>query len=397
MRRIVSLLPFLASLLVFGTTHELIVKSFEKETIELALKPIYTPVEQAKAYLFTQTGHRIVKQRGEDSFIFDVSRTDWIIVEAFGKNSAGYPMRGSNPSFVTLSVYRQEPQIFLFTDPEKYVLYVGIKLPQSWQFIDCEFQNLRFKRFTFNDILYLYTSEKPKDGIHTLTLNFQLPYGLKKTLKLDVFVFHGLVNLLRGSKAPMKVEPVPPYNHVVKPGETLWSIANMYGLRIADLELANGIEDGSFIVSGTVLKLARVHFDASLTSLVINISTGRLALYYNGVLVKVFPVAVGRSDTTPPGTYWIMKKEIDPALYWFGEYIPPRSPINGLGTRFFQLSNPTYGIHGTTKPWEIGKRISHGCIRMFNQDIETIDAFVDVGTKVVVVRNTEEFPTRWAF
>lgn len=384
-------------MLIFGAVHELFVKSFEKDTIELVLRPVYTSAEQSKVYLFTQTGHRVAKRSEENSFVFDVSRTDWIIVEAFGKSVAGYAMRGCNPSFMTLSVYRQEPQIFLFTDPEKHVFYVGMKLPQSWEFVSCAFQNLNFKRFVFNEHLYLYTSEKPKDGIHTLTLTFQLPHGLRKNVKVDVFVYHGLVNLLRGSTAPMRVEPVPPYNHVVKPGETLWSIANMYGLRIADLELANGIEDGNRIVSGTVLKLARVYFDASLTSLVINTSTGRLALYYNGVLVRVFPVAVGRSDMTPPGTYWIMKKEIDPALYWFGEYIPPRSPINGLGTRFFQLSNPTYGIHGTTKPWEIGKRISHGCIRMFNQDIETIDAFVDVGTKVLVVRNTEEFPTKWTF
>lgn len=363
----------------------------------LFVKPLYTPSEEPKVYLFTQTGHRLAKALEEDSFIFDVSKTDWIVVECFGENSLNCPMRGSEPSFLKISSYRQKPQVFFFNDVEKGLLYIGTKLPEQWKLLGCDFQGLTFKKFSFDGIQYLYTSDKPKDGIHVLALDFELPYGLKKTIELNVFVLHGLVNFLRGSTVPMRVEPVAPYTHTVKPGETLWSIANMYGLTVPDLELANSIPDGSRIISGTVLKLAKVHFDSSLTSIVINTLTGRLALYYNGVLVKVFPVAVGRSDMTPPGTYWITKKEVDPALYWFGEYIPPRSPINGLGTRFFQLSNPTYGIHGTTKPWEIGKRISHGCIRMFNQDIETIDAFIDVGTKVVVIRNTEEFPIEWKF
>lgn len=388
---------FLMSSLTSAAVHELFVRSFEKDLIGLSVRPIYTPEEKPKLYLFTQTGHRTAKDVKDDSVVFDVSRTDWIIVETFGRSVMGYPMRGSEPTMLKLSTYRQEPQIFLFTDPEKQRFYITLKVPEEWKPLGCEFQNLNFQKFSFNGFWYFYTSDRPKDGIHTLKLSFELPHGLLKETKLDVFVFHGLVNLLRGSTAPMRVEPIPPYTHTVKPGETLWSIANMYGLTVPDLELANGIADGGRILSGTVLKLARVRFDSSLTTIVINTSTGRLALYYNGALVKVFPVAVGRSDMTPPGTYWITKKEVDPALYWFGEYIPPRSPINGLGTRFFQLSNPTYGIHGTTKPWEIGKRISHGCIRMFNQDIETIDAFIDVGTKVVVVRNTEEFPTRWNF
>ena len=388
---------FLTSSLIFGAAHELLIKSFEKNTIELSLRPIYTIGEQPRVYLFTQTGHRLAKFTKENSFTFDVSNTDWIIVEGFGKSSLGYPMRGVRPTLLKLSSYRQDPQVFFFTDLGKQLFYIAVRLPQDWKLLSCDFQNLSFRRFSFNGLLYLYTPDKPKDGIHTLKLTFELPYGLRKTASLDVFVFRGLVNSLRGSTAPMRVEPVAPYTHIVKPGETLWSIANMYGLTVPDLELANSIPDGNRIVSGTVLKLAKVYFDSSLTSIVINTATGRLALYYNGVLVRVFPVAVGRSDMTPPGTYWIMKKEVDPALYWFGEYIPPRSPINGLGTRFFQLSNPTYGIHGTTKPWEIGKRISHGCIRMFNQDIETIDAFVDVGTKVVVIRSTEEFPIKWNF
>lgn len=385
---------FLLNLLIFGVDHEVIVDSFENDLITLKIKPLYTPAKMQRIYIFSQTGHRLAKLDSDMNVLFDVSKTDWIVPEVFGENVFGNIMKGTNPPVLNISCYRSNPDIFLFTDTEKRRMYVIVKIPEKWQFTGCEFQGLSFKKFRFSNLLYLYTDTGLKDGIHKIDLEFLLPHGLKKTLSRDVFVFNGIANFLRGNTVPFFAEYVPPYQHTVKPGETLWSIANMYNLRTADLELVNGLQDGSKIISGQILKLAKVRFDASLTTIVVNTTVARLALYYNGTLVKSFPVAIGKSDTTPPGVYWIVKKEIDPALYWYGEYIPPRSPINGLGTRYLQLSNPTYGIHGTTKPWEIGKRISHGCIRMLNQDIETLDAFIDLGTKVIVIKSMEAFPKK---
>ncbi|MGJ8453982.1 L,D-transpeptidase family protein [Pseudothermotoga sp. U03pept] len=395
MRKSALLLIFCLSLLAFGIDHELTVLSFENEKLTFAVKPLYTQLGPQRAYIFTQTGHRLVKESSQGTFIFDVSRTDWVIPEVTGKNILHSPMTGTNPTVLRITTFREQPELFLFSDTQHNKrLYVILKIPKDWKFIKCTLQNSNFHSFTYSGYLYLYTDNPLKDGIHQITLDFELPYGMKKQLKRDLFILGGIANFLRGSTAPYIVEQVPPYQHLVKSGETLWSIANTYGLRIADLELANGLEDGSRIIAGTTLKLARVRFDSALTTVVINTMVARMAVYYNGFLVKTFPAAIGKSDTTPPGIYWITKKEIDPALYWYGEYIPPRSPINGLGTRFLQLSNPTYGIHGTTKPWEIGKRISHGCVRMLNQDVETLDAFVDVGTKIIVIRNTEPFPER---
>lgn len=356
---------------------------------------MYTQSGSLKSYILTQTGHRLPKESSGQIVVFDVSRTDWIVPQIFGQSVLYVTMKGTAPSKLRISSFRAQPEIFLFTDVENNKrLYIGVRVPEDWKLITCQLQNASFKSFTYSNIVYLYTNDKLKDGIDKITLEFDLPYGLKKKVEKDVFILSGIVNFLRGSNVPFIVEQIPPYQHVVKSGETLWAIANMYGLRIADLELANGLEDGGKIMAGSVLKLARIKFDGSLTTLVINTMTARLALYYNGFLVKTFPAAIGKSDTTPPGIYWIVKKEVDPALYWYGEYIPPRSPINGLGTRFLQLSNPTYGLHGTTKPWEIGKRISHGCVRMLNQDIETLDALIDTGTKVIVIRNTEPFPEK---
>lgn len=386
---------FYLSLLSFGIDHELSVLSFESERLTLSVKPLYTQSGSLKSYIFTQTGHRLPKESSGQTVIFDVSRTDWIVPEIFGQNTFHNIMRGTTPSILQIASYRAQAEIFLFTDIENGKrLYIGVKVPKDWKLKNCRLQNVSFKSFTYSNTLYFYTDDKLKDGIDKIIFEFDLVHGLKKKIEKDVFILSGIVNSLRGSTVPFVVEQIPPYQHVVKSGETLWAIANIYGLRIADLEIANGLEDGSKLIAGTVLKLAKVKFGNSLTTVVINTMTARLALYYNGVLVKTFPAAIGKSDTTPPGVYWIVKKEVDPALYWYGEYIPPRSPINGLGTRFLQLSNPTYGIHGTTKPWEIGKRISHGCVRMLNQDVETLDALIDTGTKVIVIRNTEPFPEK---
>lgn len=389
------LLLFYLNLLSFGIDHELSVVSFQNEKLTISVKPLYSQSGPLKSYIFTQTGHRLPKEVSEQNLTFDVSRTNWIVPEIFGQNILHSIMRGTSPSILQISSYRTQPEISLFTDVENNKrLYIILKIPNGWKLRDCKLQNVSFRSFTYSDTLYLYTDDKLKDGIDKITFEFDLAYGLKNKVEKDIFILAGIANFLRGNTVPFVVEQIPPYQHVVKSGETLWAIANIYGLRIADLEIANGLEDGSKLIAGTVLKLAKIKFNSSLTTVVINTMTARLALYYNGVLVRTFPAAIGKSDTTPPGVYWIVKKEVDPALYWYGEYIPPRSPINGLGTRFLQLSNPTYGIHGTTKPWEIGKRISHGCVRMLNQDVETLDALIDTGTKVIVIRNVEPFPER---
>lgn len=386
---------FFLNLLSFGIDHELSVLSFENERLSLFVKPLYSTSDSFKGYILTQTGHRLPVESSKQVITFDVSRTDWIVPEVFGQNILQSIMKGTDPSILRVSSYRAQPEISLFTDIENNKrLYVIIKSPKDWKLKNCQLQNASFRSFTYSDILYLYTDDKLKDGIDKITFEFELPYGLKKKVQRDIFILAGVANLLRGNTAPFVIEQVPPYQHTVKPGETLWEIANNYKLRMADLEIVNGLEDSNKLIAGTVLKLARVKFNSSLTTIVINTLTARLALYYNQILIKTFPAAIGKSDTTPPGIYWITKKEVDPALYWYGEYIPPRSPINGLGTRFLQLSDPTYGIHGTTKPWEIGKRISHGCVRLLNQDVETLDALIDIGTKVIVVRNTEPFPEK---
>jgi nucleoid-associated protein YgaU len=89
--------------------------------------------------------------------------------------------------------------------------------------------------------------------------------------------------------------------------------------------------------------------------------------------IKAYPIAVGKPATpTPAGTYHIINKVVNPG--------------GVLGTRWMGLDIPNgpYGIHGTFQPDSIGKAISNGCIRMYNQDVENIFSQVSIGTTVVI-------------
>lgn len=107
--------------------------------------------------------------------------------------------------------------------------------------------------------------------------------------------------------------------------------------------------------------------------LVIDLSYLSLTVLVDDQPFQSFPVAVGKFETpSPVGDWKIIKKG-----KWSG----------GFGTRWLGLNVPwgIFGIHGTNKPWSIGSFESHGCIRMFNQDVEEIFQWVRVGTPVHVI------------
>lgn len=88
---------------------------------------------------------------------------------------------------------------------------------------------------------------------------------------------------------------------------------------------------------------------------------------------KVYPVAIGKRETPSPVGNWSVVSKGS----WSGAF----------GTRWLGLSVPfgTYGIHGTNKPWSIGRMESHGCIRMFNRDIEEVYRWVKKGDQVIII------------
>jgi len=108
-------------------------------------------------------------------------------------------------------------------------------------------------------------------------------------------------------------------------------------------------------------------------SVVVNLPSRTLELYFGEQIVKIYPVAVGKPSTpTPLGQYAIIEKEVNPAWYPPGSgTVVPSGPANPLGYRWMGFIS-TYGIHGTNAPASIGKMVSNGCIRMQEADVEEL-------------------------
>ena len=107
----------------------------------------------------------------------------------------------------------------------------------------------------------------------------------------------------------------------------------------------------------------------------IDVSTShrKLKLFDGKRLLKVYPIAVGKIlSPTPTGVYTIINKQPNPG--------------GPFGVLWMGLSKPHYGIHGTNHPSSIGKKVSHGCIRMFNRDVLDLSTKVSIGTKVSIHR-----------
>jgi lipoprotein-anchoring transpeptidase ErfK/SrfK len=115
---------------------------------------------------------------------------------------------------------------------------------------------------------------------------------------------------------------------------------------------------------------------------VVSIPDRKLALIENGRVVKIYSTAVGApASPTPSGTYKITQRVENPTWYGPDKVVGPGKD-NPVGTRWLGLNRKGYGIHGTNQPRSIGKRASHGCVRMRNRDVEDLFARVAVGDVV---------------
>jgi len=99
----------------------------------------------------------------------------------------------------------------------------------------------------------------------------------------------------------------------------------------------------------------------------------RLWVLVDGKRIKQFPVGLGKQKTpTPIGEFTVINKY--------------KNWGSGFGTRWIGLNVPwgIYGIHGTNRPDSIGRHQSHGCIRMYNRNVEILYEWVKIGTKVTI-------------
>lgn len=143
-------------------------------------------------------------------------------------------------------------------------------------------------------------------------------------------------------------------------------------------------------LAGQTKPAVRAGDATSTRTIVVSLEDRRLALVEDGLVVKVYTVAVGKESTpSPTGTFTIRDRVTDPTYYHAGEVIPP-GPGNPVGTRWIGLSRPGYGIHGTNAPRSVGKAASHGCIRMRRRDLEELFAEVRAGDRVEIIGERDE-------
>ncbi|WP_077369732.1 L,D-transpeptidase [Anaerosalibacter sp. Marseille-P3206] len=134
--------------------------------------------------------------------------------------------------------------------------------------------------------------------------------------------------------------------------------------------------------------------------IVINKTKKILTVYNKGEIYKKYPVALGKSKTpTPDYKFTIINKAKNPRWGGMGgRYRPVKGGAsnNPLGKRWLGLSTEKhrgYGIHGNSSPYSIGQYVSHGCIRMINEDVEELYEYIPVKTKVWI--GTEEILKEW--
>ena len=190
--------------------------------------------------------------------------------------------------------------------------------------------------------------------------------------------------------------------------DTLYDLARTYSLGSEELIRVNPKVDPWLPGEGTAILVPGRHIlpPGAREGIVVNIAEHRLYYYpkparHQPQQVITYPVSIGKMDwQTPIGETRVIQKQVDPV--WIptesvraehardGDILParvPPGPQNPLGDRALRLAagNGTYLIHGTNNPIAVGLAVTHGCIRMYPEDIQALFPGVPVGTKVRIV------------
>ena len=197
--------------------------------------------------------------------------------------------------------------------------------------------------------------------------------------------------------------------------DTLSDLARTYGLGYDEVIAANPGVDPWLPGEGTpvVLPTQYVLPNVERQGVILNIATKRL-FYFPTVVegemqqVMTYPIGIGRVGwETPLGDTTVVSKAKDP--HWWvpasvrrehaemGDPLPsvvPPGPDNPLGHRVLKLEMPGYLIHGTNAPYGVGMRVSHGCMRLYPENIEVLYSLVDVGEVVTIINEPYQFGQR---
>ena len=188
--------------------------------------------------------------------------------------------------------------------------------------------------------------------------------------------------------------------------DTLVDIARRHGLGYEDIVRANPDVNVWLPGEGTeiVLPTQYVLPPGPREGIVLNLAEYRLYYYPKAregetAYVMTYPISIGRMDwETPLGKTTVISKATNPSWYVpksvleehaaEGRPLPrvvPPGPDNPLGKYAMRLGLPGYLIHGTNRPAGVGMRVTHGCVRMFPEDIEYLFGEIDLQTPVRII------------
>ena len=187
---------------------------------------------------------------------------------------------------------------------------------------------------------------------------------------------------------------------------TFSDLAREYGLGFDELVAANphidpwlpGADEPILLPTQFVLP------DVPREGIVLNIASKRLFYFPkiaegHAVQVLTYPIGIGRVGwQTPLGETEVVAKAKDPVWYvpasvrrenrelgYPDPAVVQPGPDNPLGHRVLKLEMPGYLIHGTNQPYGVGMRVSHGCVRLYPENIETLYDLVEIGEPVTII------------
>ncbi|MDH4101255.1 MAG: L,D-transpeptidase family protein [Nitrospirota bacterium] len=198
--------------------------------------------------------------------------------------------------------------------------------------------------------------------------------------------------------------------YTVSGTESLIEVARRFDLGFNEIAAANPALDPFAPGDGATAQIPVswiVPAAAPKEGIVINLSEMRLYITFiadGSRLVATFPIGIGSEGTaTPLGNFKVTDKVVSPTWYvpksvkaekpWLPAVVPP-GPENPLGTHAISLTLDSIFIHGTNKPWGIGRRVSHGCIRLYPEDIVKLFELTTRGKPVHIVREPVKIALR---
>jgi L,D-transpeptidase ErfK/SrfK len=198
-------------------------------------------------------------------------------------------------------------------------------------------------------------------------------------------------------------------HHRIAAGENLLEVARAAGLGFREVRDGNpAIDEWEPHAGVDILLPSRMILPrTSYRGLVINIPEMRLyyfpadALPGERVPVLTWPIGIGAEEApSPVGHFtvkskdenptWVVPASIQRTMEHPRAVVPP-GPDNPLGDYRIRLSIDVYAIHGTNDPWTVGRLTTHGCIRLYPEDIETLYPLVETGTPGEIVYQPVKF------